>query len=269
MESFLEQIDKFYKSQLRSDALIYMGDTPKVLQDLGAEDLPLVMKQSVLRKCIRESRGSRSAHDIPRAVVEKLPNEIISPIAVVKDVSRNAFALILESQDKKGYHILLAVHLKQDIYDSKFNEIKSFYGKSNLKTYFQNLGSKELFIIDKEKARRLSLTIGLQLPQAPTTPSYIHNIHEEKLNVKTNHKISKGEIARDLRKHGFQPTKSLVKNMEKLKGISGQNYTLADIYTIHKGKAAAQPQERELVEKIAKECREQELAKKQNHVPER
>lgn len=268
MESFLQQIDKFYRSELRSDALICMGCTPKVLLDLGAENLSLVMKQSVLRKCIRKSRGSRSAHDIPRAVVEKLPNEINSPIAVVKDVSRNAFALILESRDRKGYNILLAVHIKQDIYGSKFNEVKSFYGKSNLRTYFQNIGNKEMFIIDKEKAKRLSLTIGLQLPQAPTTPGHVHNIQEEKPDVNANHKKSKSDIARDLRKQGFQPTKSLIKNMEKLNEICGRNCTLTDIYKIYKGKRTAQSEERKLAVNIAKECKEQELYKK-SHVQER
>lgn len=263
MESFLQQIDKFYKSQLRSDALIYMGDTPKVLQDLGAEDLPLVMKQSNLRKCIRENRGSRSAHNMPRIIVEQIPNQLNSPIVVAKDKSRNAVAVILDCKDYDGNNILAAVHMGNSIYNKRFNEVKSFYGRCNLEPFLQkHLDAKELYVIDKEKAKKLSLTIGHQLSKAPITSGYDNTILVKKEYVKTNHKISKSEIARDLRKHGFQPTKSLIKNMEKLKGISGQNYTLADIYTIHKGKAAAQPQERELVEKIAKECREQELAKK-------
>lgn len=50
---YLEQIDAYYNKKLKSNVIITVLDTPKYLQELGLNDVPIVMKQRTLQKCIR------------------------------------------------------------------------------------------------------------------------------------------------------------------------------------------------------------------------
>lgn len=83
-QKYLKQIDAYYSKQLSSHAIIELGMTPKSLQELGAPALPLIIQQSTVTKCIRKSTGSRSAHELSRDIIEKLPEQINSPIFLEK-----------------------------------------------------------------------------------------------------------------------------------------------------------------------------------------
>ncbi len=63
-KSYWEQIDKFYHHKLSRFDSIRVGTTPDVLVNYGASKLPLVIRQSILTKCIRKATGSRRAHEI-------------------------------------------------------------------------------------------------------------------------------------------------------------------------------------------------------------
>ena len=66
----LEQIDAYYNKKLKSNVIITVLDTPKYLQELGLNDVPIVMKQRTLQKCIRKAHGSISAHGLDRKMME-------------------------------------------------------------------------------------------------------------------------------------------------------------------------------------------------------
>ncbi len=110
-QRYLEQIDKYYNHTLKSFNLIHIGKTPEVLISCGAPDLPIIMQQSTLTKCIRQATGSRSAHNLPRNVIETLPEQIEKPIFLIKDVGRNSFALITDAVDWAERHILIVLRL--------------------------------------------------------------------------------------------------------------------------------------------------------------
>ena len=62
-QDYLERIDQFYRRSLPGNReIIVLQYTPKYLIQLGAKQLPIVIKQSILSKCIRHPKGSRSAH---------------------------------------------------------------------------------------------------------------------------------------------------------------------------------------------------------------
>ena len=72
----MEQIDKYYRHKLRTFDLIYIGMTPDILVKYRAHRLPIVVQQSTITKCIRSRTGSRSAHEMPRNIIESLPDQI-------------------------------------------------------------------------------------------------------------------------------------------------------------------------------------------------
>jgi hypothetical protein len=159
-DSYKKQIDDFFNKKLRSDELIRFGMTPEKLTDIGIPSLPLVMKQSSLRKCTRDKTGSRSAHEIGRDLVLLLPELIGNPIAVSFDAHGGKAAMLVDAKDKNGFQLLLAIKTEAVIYGNKINEVQSFYGKEHLRAFFEKASAEnKLMIIDKEKTKELSLTI--------------------------------------------------------------------------------------------------------------
>lgn len=155
------------------------------MKECGAPDLPIVMQQSTLTKCIRQATRSRSAHNLPRNVIETLPEQIENPIFLIRDAVRNSFALITDAVDREGRQIMIALRLGTKQKSLNVNEIKSVYGRSNLKEYLQRCVQEDrLIVANIKKAERLSRFIGLQLPKALTAFSYEHNLSHQQQSVK-------------------------------------------------------------------------------------
>lgn len=185
-DTYSAQIEAYYSRTLPSYKLIRLGDTPEILKECGAPDLPIVMQQSTLTKCIRQVTGSRSAHNLPRNVIETLPDQIENPIFLIRDTRRNSFALIADAVDREGRQILIALRLGNRQNSVNVNEIKSVYGRNSLREYLQRCAQENsLVVTDMKKAEELSRVIGLQLPKALTAFSYEHNLSHQQQSVKT------------------------------------------------------------------------------------
>ncbi len=169
-KTYLEQIDKYYKKKLKSHDLVRLGKTPELLIQFGAPNLPIVIQQSTITKCIRKPTGSRSAHDLPRILIQ--------------DKNRNSISLISSMMDKKNCSILIAIRLNERRMEIQVNEVKSIYGKTNLKEYLQkHIDEGQLSIADSKKAEILSRVIGLQLPKALINSSYDKRIAPQSRKV--------------------------------------------------------------------------------------
>lgn len=183
---YAAQIEAYYSRTLPTYKLIRLGGTPEILKAYGAPDLPIVMRQSTLTKCIRQETGSRSAHNLPRNVIETLPEQIGNPIFLIRDARRNSFALITDAVDQEGRQILIALRLDTRQNSVNVNEIKSMYGRSSLREYLQRCAQEnKLVVTDMKKAEKLSRVIGLQLPKALTAISYEYNLPRPQQNVKS------------------------------------------------------------------------------------
>lgn len=193
--------------------------TPDILVKFGAPKLPLIVLQSTLTKCTRKPIGSRSAHELSRNIIETLPEQIANPIFLIQDNARNSIALISDTEDKSGNKILTAILLDTIQHKNRVNEIKSIYGKTNLKEYLQkHMEENQLNVIDSKKAEMLSRVLGLQLPMALITSSYDKNItlRNQKVNsqkMQTNNSNKKGKQSLHNKLKGFQ--KEIDKNNRK------------------------------------------------------
>lgn len=188
-QTYLEQINKYYSRELGRFDLIHVGMTPDILVAFGSEKLPIVMQQSTLTKCIRMRTGSRSAHELPRNVIETLPEQIENPIFLIQDKSRNSIVLITDTKNKENNNILIAIRLNERKNDIAVNEIKSIYGKTNLKEYLvKHSNLAQLHVIDDKKAEILSRVLGLQLPM--TLINFSHDINLPSKDKNINTKIS-------------------------------------------------------------------------------
>ena len=182
---YLDQIDQFYRRSLPSNReIVVLRYTPKYLIQLGAKQLPIVIKQSVLSKCIRPPKGSRSAHNLSRDIIESIPGEVKKPIIVVKDKERNTLALVCRGVNQGGNNLLIALQLNNLLYGNEINEIKSIYGKEHLLEYLKKQNVTDIYIIDKEKVNTLSPSTGFRLPKPPTEIDYANNISPHSDSVK-------------------------------------------------------------------------------------
>ncbi|MCM1539602.1 MAG: hypothetical protein NC254_14540 [bacterium] len=111
-ESYLDQIEEYYQKRLPTNREIRLGNTPKVLLRLGAKDLPLIMRQSNLHKCIRDPKGSRSAHQIDRKIIEQLPQVIEKPVLVIDDPHKPGLLVLTDQTDFHGRGIVVSIHLQ-------------------------------------------------------------------------------------------------------------------------------------------------------------
>lgn len=147
----------------------------------------MVMQQSTVTKCVRKSTGSRSAHELSRDIIEKLPEQINNPVFLIKDEERNSIALISDERDIHDNNTLIAIRLNGKRKNVQVNEIKSVYGKTSLKEYLvKNIESKQLYIIDNKKAEKLSRVLGLQLPTTLITSNHNPNISSRSENVNSH-----------------------------------------------------------------------------------
>lgn len=183
-KTYLEQIDKYYKKKLKSHDLVRLGKTPELLIQFGAPNLPIVIQQSTITKCIRKPTGSRSAHDLPRNIIESLPEQIRNPIFLIQDKNRNSISLISSMMDKKNCSILIAIRLNERRKEIQVNEVKSIYGKTSLKEYLEkHIAEDRLNVINSKKAERLSRVLGLQLPTTLIASSYDKRIAPQSRKV--------------------------------------------------------------------------------------
>ena len=163
-QRYLNQIEQFYNGRLKAHQVIKIGHTPDYLIKLGAKSLPIVMKQSTLAKCIRKPKGSKSAHNLSRAMIETLPVQILNPVFVINERQRNSFAIITDYKDQNENHMLIALKLESNVQNIAVNEIVSFYGRNNLKIYLEKQNEADIHILNSEKAKSLASLLRLQLP---------------------------------------------------------------------------------------------------------
>lgn len=166
------------------------------------------------------------------------------------------------------------------LYGKKVNEIKSIYGREELKEFLKReQEAGHVVYEDKEKVRKLPLTIEKQYLKAPINPNYENSIanplsdvngkKEKNTYAKPAGEIKKSDIVKDLKANGFQPTKSLVRNIRELNHLCGKGVSMKEIHDLYKhpdmleGEAA-----KEAVNQIAAECRAQEMERLQIPPPE-
>lgn len=199
---YLEQIDAYYNKKLKSNVIITVLDTPKYLQELGLNDVPIVMKQRTLQKCIRKAHGSISAHGLDRKMMETLPEQIRNPILAIEERERNSFALISDYKDKDGNNMLVALEMNVTHNNINVNEVKSFYGRNNLEVYIKKHDPSEVHVVDNKKARQLASLLRLQLPTPSQVSDYIETLPQAERKV--NKKNDKNSVVQSLQKYQKQ-----------------------------------------------------------------
>ncbi len=162
---FSNQIDKWQRGEMKSSEHFDLGRTPVVLQNIGADNLPVIMTQKVMDKI------TGGKHDIDLTELKKLPENISAPVMVFKSATTpNAYVILTEMTDKNGDSIITAMHLNKQNGFNFVNRIASVYGKESVGNFVnKQVDAGNLLYIDKNKSQQWSQSRGLQLPKLADT----------------------------------------------------------------------------------------------------
>lgn len=237
MSDYEKQIERFYQGKLPSSEIIHIGMTPAILKEKIAhvKELPIIMSQSNLRKCIRAQSGNKTGHGITRDIIEDLPHQLENPVMITQNDNLNEIVILSGKSNIQGNPVVIAMHLEESFNFVAVNEIKSIYGKENAKVYLENkIKEERLIVIDNKKANELLRSIGLRnykasLPKENITISYELTIQEANEKVNSCQTRKRPEIVQDIKKSGFQPSRKMIDNIINLDKLTKRSNSLKDI----------------------------------------
>lgn len=174
--SFSEQIDDVLDGADTTSTHLKVMDTPSILQEAGLPNLPILMTTKHL-KSITASSGKKKVnyHGLDVDIVKKLPKYISEPVMIADSLTRDdSIVVITEAVDSKKRPVLAAILLDgAGRIDSKHinaNIMTSAYGKDNFNSFLKRIADNDALVYwNKKKSQALSVSLGLQLPNAITS----------------------------------------------------------------------------------------------------
>ncbi|MCC8170140.1 MAG: hypothetical protein LIO59_07280, partial [Oscillospiraceae bacterium] len=201
-ERFVQNVDKVFSGEMPTGNIIKIGNTPSILQDYGASDLPITINQSTMYKIAYPTGyfgAEKQGHNLGISALKQLPKQIADPMAILKSNSQdNSLILLTEWEDTEGNPVIVPLHLDKDGAIGFSNEVASAYGKGNIDAILTDEDGKSTvkYTKNNEDIHQL-LSAGLQLPGAAADDTLInYNIPDDaekvKYSMKENPESDKG-----------------------------------------------------------------------------
>lgn len=158
--TFASTVDAFGRGEYRGGAA-KVGETPAVLQMLGAKGLGLYFPHTKLQKVLHDK------HRLPAEIVASLPELLARPVAVFESQTMaGSMVALTQATSPEGMPVIVAVHLDVRQGRHVVNEIASMYGRSNAEAWLEKqVRERTLLYLDKTKAADVQRSAGLQLPK--------------------------------------------------------------------------------------------------------
>ena len=149
-------MDEFEAGRMKSDDTQLLGNTPMVLQALGAPDFQMNINATVIEKVME----GKHAQTITADMLRQIPAQLFNPVAVFKSTSElDSLVVITELLDRRGQPIIVPVQLNTESGRYKVNNISSAYGKDNAQAKMEEWAKdRRLVYYNKEKTAAPSTT---------------------------------------------------------------------------------------------------------------
>lgn len=170
--SFSTQIDEVLSGKDTISTHLKVMETPLILRQLGAKNLPVLMTAKHLKSIIADSGNDTSVnyHGLDVDIVKRLPELIADPIMVMDSLTRDDSVVVLTSTtDSENRPVIAAIkfdgHGNLNDIEIEANILTSTYGKDNFNDFLQrNIDANTILYWDKEKSQELIKTPGVQFP---------------------------------------------------------------------------------------------------------
>lgn len=186
MGSYKQQLNEFYKGEMKREEVFSLGQPAAALRDCGMTDLEIIMTQKVANKVTRPEGSKHTSHGISRQIMKDLKKQLENPVMVFKNPEKNALIIVTDKQDNHNLPVVIAIHNSEQIAFEKKNVIKSIYGRVDFENYLLREERKaNLVFTDKKRAEKLCRSVPLQLREETPTTSYNQNIPHPPPSVNT------------------------------------------------------------------------------------
>ena len=190
-EDFATQIDKVLNDNGDFEQThLYMGETPKVLTDLGLRKLPMLITAKHIYTMAKDSGKYKKVnyHDLGAELIKQLPKAIAEPIGIMESATKDDSIVVLtELIDKESRPVIIAIKFNgygnyNDV-EIESNVVTSGYGKDNITSFIKkNFGKNRILYWNNKKARTIN-TPELQLLNNIDNSSFADNISRFKGQV--------------------------------------------------------------------------------------
>ena len=226
LKPFSEQVDDVLTGEHDSNYDLYVGETPKILLDIGFESKPLLMRNSKINEILAKHK------EMNAEFIKKIPQAIANPIMIIKSKTNPTVSVVVitDIQTSKG-EMIIPVWINQDgtYFDVELgkairlntNFVASAYGRSTKALVEYAIENNEVLYYAKDKKRVSTLlaTHGLQLPARLLTANSNINISNYGENVNTEIKNSE-KIKYSVKENDESVRKYAQNNAEKVYGKS-------------------------------------------------
>jgi hypothetical protein len=155
---FTKQLDDYAAGKIKPRSIVTVGETPYILEALGAEQLPLIITKETIDKVVA------GKHGLSLDTLRELPKHIADPIMVFDSATQNESLVVMTELKQDGKTIVAAIHLSKEQGRNVVNDIASVYGKDSDGIFIKWINDGLLRYMNKKKSREWSVTSGFQLP---------------------------------------------------------------------------------------------------------
>ena len=215
-DDFENKVDQIENNTYNSNDVVIMGRTPKVLQDIGFNSLPVAMtKNHIYSVAVSEARAKNEGrykkntnyHDLGFNTVKQIYNKISDPLMVIahpdftnkesRDSTHKVIALVDLSVNNKQVIAPIAVDFEGKYKDKHIdvNLVATYFNKNNINDLIkeaialENNNQVGFYYLDKKRTQSIIKKTGYQLPWRLNNSS--SNIIIRKIDSNVNKKINK------------------------------------------------------------------------------
>lgn len=193
-KTFAEQVDEALQPNNQNQySALKVCDTPKILLDVGCQQLPMLYTKKHLREAIHpKSKDNIHWHGLTTEQIKKLPELLENPVMVFDSLSRKD-SLVVCVLDTDEDNLPLIVSIKPngigtyelEKVDSNF--ITSVYGRNNFEKHIEQvINQDKMLYCNKQKSQELFRVSGLQLPKCLNNLDFDIIIHRSRNIVNEN-----------------------------------------------------------------------------------
>ena len=200
-EDFATQIDKVLNNNGDFEQThLYMGETPKILTDLGLRKLPMLITAKHIYTMAKDSGKYKKVnyHNLGGELIKQLPKAIAEPIGIMESATKDDSVVVLtELIDKESRPVIVAIKFDglgfyNDI-KIQSNIVTSGYGKNNAKAFINRMfNEKRVLYWDNKKAGTIKI-LGIQFPNKVDNSDFTDTVSrfKEKVNETSNEENKK------------------------------------------------------------------------------
>ena len=172
LKSFSEQVDDVLSgADTVSTHLKVREDTPKILQDVGLGNKPILITSVHTKTAVGREIKNKNTHNLSVETLKKIPKLLENPAMIIESDRENSIVVFVNALDEGKNPILCSIKIDgkgfyNNIRIKKANILTSVYGKDTNPIGFikRAVDEERVLYWDKKMSQDLFYIPGLQLP---------------------------------------------------------------------------------------------------------